>query len=173
MAFFGFLRVSEFTAPTTTSYDSRRTLLNSDILAGTDLTIRIKTSKTDPYRRGCDIVIAPSGSSVCAVQAYKEYQQLQQRFDHHPAFIFRNGLFLTRQALNDITRQLITRAGVQNAHLYSTHSFRSGAATSAAKANLPDWLIKTLGRWRSDSYQIYITTPVAVLRSVPSRLVSA
>lgn len=38
-----------------------------------------------------------------------------------------------------------------------------GATTSAAAANIPDHLIKLLGRWSSDCYQRYIRTPPAVL----------
>ena len=44
---------------------------------------------------------------------------------------------------------------------YASHSFRTGAATTAAAAGLPAWLIKTLGRWRSNAFQSYIhTSPV-------------
>ena len=36
-----------------------------------------------------------------------------------------------------------------------------GGATTAAARGVPDHLIKTLGRWSSDAYQIYIRTPVS------------
>ena len=42
--------------------------------------------------------------------------------------------------------------------LYHGHSFRSGAATSASRANIEDHMIKVLGRWSSDSYCRYIKT---------------
>ena len=34
---------------------------------------------------------------------------------------------------------------------FSSHSFRSGGATSAANLNVPDRLFKVHGRWKSDS----------------------
>ena len=38
-------------------------------------------------------------------------------------------------------------------HSYVNHSFRIGAATTAAAAGLPAWLTKVMGWWSSDAYQ--------------------
>jgi len=50
------------------------------------------------------------------------------------------------------------------------HSFRIGAATTAAVAGLPPWLIKTLGRWNSDAYMSYVHAPITMISQVPSIL---
>ena len=56
LAFFGLLRVSEYTSPTRASYDAAHTLLYSDILLTSPLRVAavcIKASKTDPFKYGC------------------------------------------------------------------------------------------------------------------------
>ena len=55
---------------------------------------------------------------------------------------------------------------------YSSHSFRIGAATTAAAVDLPPWLIKKLGRCYCDAYLTYLCCPDSVLSSVPLVLAS-
>lgn len=40
---------------------------------------------------------------------------------------------------------------------YKGHSFRIGAATSAAARGIPLSVIQNMGRWKSDSFMRYIT----------------
>ena len=53
---------------------------------------------------------------------------------------------------------------------YAGHSFRIGAATTAAHQGIHDSLIKTLGRWESAAYTRYIrmapSTPCKVAKSI-------
>ena len=58
---------------------------------------------------------------------------------------------------------LLTKVGLK-AELYAGHSFRIGAATTAAVAGLPDWLIQAMGHWSSDCYKQYIRITNASLK---------
>ena len=55
---------------------------------------------------------------------------------------------------------------------YAGHSFRIGAATTAAQRGVQDSLIKTLGRWESSAYMTYIRTAPETLRKVARTLVT-
>ena len=79
---------------------------------------------------------------------------------------------LSRYHLTDVFQRLLQQSGYQQC-LYSSHSFRIGAVTTAAVADLAAWLIKSLGRWSSDAYQIYIQCPPETLRLIPSLLARA
>ena len=58
LAFFGFLRVSEYTAMRTQSFDPESTLCFNDITVNHLIHVKIKSSKTDPFRCGVDIRLA-------------------------------------------------------------------------------------------------------------------
>ena len=55
---------------------------------------------------------------------------------------------------------------------YSGHSFRIGAATTAARQGEAETTIKMLDRWKSSAYQLYIKTPWQQLAAISERLVT-
>ena len=78
---------------------------------------------------------------------------------------------MTRDFFVTAIREALTKAGL-NAGEYAGHSFRIGAATTAAQQGLQDSLIKTLGRWQSSAYTLYIRTPRETLTRVAKLLVN-
>ena len=84
-------------------------------------------------------------------------------------FVFKDGSYLTREHLVPHLRVGLRQAGLE-ADRYSGHSFRIGAATTAAQAGVKDSFIKMLGRWESAAYQHYVRTPRDQLAVISSHL---
>ena len=163
LAFYGFLRASEFTSSS---------LQWSDVqFSATTIAVDLRQSKTDPFRRGHTITIQATLTSTCPVRAINCFAELSTL---RSGSVYYGGRFtpLSRDHLTDVLRHLLQQAGYQQ-RLYSSHSFRIGAVTTAAAAGLPAWLIKSLGRWSSDAYQTYIQCPPETLCLIPSLLARA
>lgn len=86
-----------------------------------------------------------------------------------PLFLVSADTPLTRSVLIRHLRYLLQRLGLNASH-YAGHSFRKGAATTAAAAHIPDHLMKALGRWSSDGYQRYIHTPPQLIKEAQLNL---
>ena len=120
----------------------------------TRVQVRIKQSKTDPFRRGVNIYVGRTGADLCPVSAMLDYLNVRG-MSAGPLFKFEDGRPLTRQRFVDEVRKGLKLAGI-NQDKYSGHSFRSGAATTAAARGVEDSIIKTLGRWESLAYLQYV-----------------
>ena len=175
MCFFGFLRSGEIVVPSATTYNPAVHLSYGDVKADNIATpqyieVTIKASKTDPFRKGVTVYLGSTGAALCPVAAILRYM-VTRGSRPGPFFLFKDGHPLTRDRLVTEMRKAMSLAGVDSKH-YSGHSFRIGAATTAAARGLQDSLIKTLGRWESAAYTLYIRTPRSELCAVASRLIS-
>ena len=103
------------------------------------MSVFLKASKTDAYRQGHMLFIACSPSPVCAVTAMRNFFLAAR--PRGPLFSFQSGRLLTRSAVVHLLRDVARHAGLPYKSLKG-HSFRIGAASTAAAAGLPDWLIK-------------------------------
>ena len=172
LGYFGFLRAAEFTVPNLASFSPAIHLSVADMAVDSlqslaCLRVRIKASKTDPFRQGCHIHIGLGRAPLCAVQALLAYLSLRGDVPG-PLFLLANGQPLSRSILTDWLRQIFSTAGIEGN--FSSHSFRIGAATVAARNGIPDHLIQALGRWTSNAYQLYIRTPSEALAGISSQL---
>jgi len=64
-----------------------------------------------------------------------------------------------------LTSQLLQQGGINQTNS-ALHSFRNSTATTTTATGFPAWLIKSLGRWNSDAYLIYIRYPNTVLSAI-------
>ena len=173
LAFFGFLRAGELTVPGDGSFDSTTHLGREDLAVDNPadpavLQLRLKASKTDPFRKGVFLYIGKGAPDLCPVSAILSYLLVRGRREG-PLFMFSDGRFLTRQRFVAAVRDALKVAGIECSK-YCGHSFRIGAATTAATRGMEDGLIKTLGRWKSLAYLEYIKIPRQQLASYSSLL---
>ena len=136
MAFYGFLRASEFATPSLKWQHVQRT--------DNTYTIFIEQSKTDPFHCGHSITIYASSTSTCPVRTLQLYAEtVPQHYDNSPIFKGRKFSPLKLQQLTHTIHHL----------LQSTLALPQPQFSKwyAATAGLPDWLIKALGRWNSNA----------------------
>lgn len=82
LAYFGFLRCCEFTVSNKFAGDVHLTL--SDIVINEDhLSVLLKQSKTDPFRKGITLLIFQTGSCLCPYAAVVKYKQFRDKFFPH------------------------------------------------------------------------------------------
>lgn len=133
----------------------------------------LRRSKTDQAGLGSYVRLADIGSvgglsPFAAVDSWLQLRLEGRRVDQ----VAKEPLFLCHRAgssaptplsieyFRAMLQQLLSRAGFP-ASSYSGHSFRKGCASLLAAAQVPDSVIKAIGRWKSDSFLDYIVTPLS------------
>ena len=165
VGFHGFLRCGELV-----------NLTRDDITLAADLTalsVRIRHSKTDQSGKGFTLLIGPSpDQEVCPVRAIQQYLSLNFLSSHAQLFTYRSGAALSKQDISREIRNLLPLCGVVCPEEYATHSLRIGVATAAAIAEVPEHLIRHIGRWKSDAALKYIRVCSVEVSQLSAKLAS-
>ena len=126
--------------------------------------VRLKVSKTDPFRQGQTIVIGKTNSPLCPISAMVAYLNSRpSSLVSGPLFVYISGAFLTREKLTGETRLLISNGGLDSSE-FAGHSFRIGAATTAASPNLPPWLITEAYHLEAYNLSLYVGNNAGVFQ---------
>ncbi len=157
VAFFEFFRVSELVQ----SKPGQRGITIHDISLGADgeqVTFSLQDSKGDRTQKGVTITLDPIPQHpLCPVRAMKQYLSVRPP-GPESAFIHMDHTALTRYQFQAVLKKTLAHSGHPTDD-YSSHSFRIGAATSAAMNGVKQELIMQLGRWGSDSFRSYVRIP--------------
>jgi len=159
--FFSFCRSGEITVQRENDYDPNTHLSFGDLRADHEsrpntISLLIKQSKTDQERKGVTVIIGKTGDDICPVSALLSYLALRGNRPG-PLFQWEDGSPLSKPKFVKEVRAALTAAKLP-AHNFAGHSFRRGAATTAAMVGIQDSTIQTLGRWKSSAYLLYIKT---------------
>ena len=124
LAFYGFLRCSELMC--NGPFDRNIHLTHVDVTFVPDINklqrmeVRIKKSKTDPFRQTALTIIAKTHTNICAVSAVRDFilQTPNSNLDSL-LFQFRDGSYLSRRSLASNLHALIDMCGLHSKD-YST-----------------------------------------------------
>ncbi len=159
-AFFGFMRIGEFAAVSRTRLQ-QSLLLFSDICfcdvgkASASVLISFRYTKTNKSGIPQQIrLVCYDEKPLCPVKALSDFAAIRP-LSHGGFFCHFNGDPLTQFQFNAMLRKLLHFSGLGGVK-FTAHSFRIGAATTAAAAGIPRADIQSMGRWRSDAVNSYI-----------------
>jgi len=134
------------------------------------IALTLRKSKTSQFK-AVKVYIYPNASPLCAVKAVTSFMELTANFKQckpgSPFFWLPDTTPMTSRHFNTLFKLAVGKAGLNPKH-FSSHSLRSGAATTAANSGVPPYLIQKLGRWKSDCYQIYIQNPKIAFKRAQS-----
>ncbi|ROJ30515.1 hypothetical protein DPX16_2368 [Anabarilius grahami] len=134
--------------------------LRAQILSGISFhteyfSIYLKHSKTDRDYNGSTINISRTNDGYCPLTAMNRLVSSRSKSNPaDPLFITEKGEAMSKHWFASRLRTACLHCGMDPA-LYTSHSFRIGAATTAASTvSIP--MLKAMGRWSSSAYQRYI-----------------
>ena len=150
------MRIGEFTYDKVEcDFNSWNLTRGSVSLSEDRLFLVLPASKTDLFRRGITLTISATTDEAFAIKSLRNLFEQFPKPHHHLLFFNSAGTY----GRNYVTKKLqegIRVLGYEGN--YTGHSFWRGAATSARLAGLSEEEIQLLGRWKSNSYRLYIET---------------
>ena len=148
-AFFVFFRIGELLEITSSGQQGLSTndIAVDSLSEPSAIQIHLRRSKTDQYGQGVAIYLGRTEGDICPVTALISYLGVRGS-SGGPLFTYSDGKALTKQCLVANVREALEALGYDS-KVYAGHSFRIGAATTAAERGIEDSVIKLLGRWES------------------------
>ena len=162
VAFFGFFRLGELLVGNEAEYTTTTHLSWGDVAVNSNsmasmVKIHLKRSKCDQFGAGADVLLGRTGCDVCPVEAIIAYVNQRGKSPGY-FFIDSGGNVITKPRFITKLRDYLKAIGLPSDQ-FAGHSFRIGAATTAAQVGIEDSMIQTLGRWHSAAFLRYIQTP--------------
>ena len=165
LALQGLLRGAEFTADG--AFDRGRDLTRADVVCLTDerLVLLMRPCKNMHHLRGktVPLIIGAGGEYIDAVAEMRNLFRVDPvaRADAASTPLFRVGNTagerkpLTTTHVRSWVKALMVSVG-ENPEQFGAHSLRIGGATALFAAGAEPTIIRTMGRWSSDIYRLYV-----------------
>jgi hypothetical protein len=139
--------------------------------------VRMRKRKDLKVLRGkqAEVVLAGGGACFDAAAALETWLLCRRALglpEDGPLFCTPAGISITVSMVRDMVREVMAAAGRQPA-MYGAHSLRIGGASAALAAGVPPALIRLMGRWSSDVYEVYCRMSVQAALQVGQAVASA
>jgi len=159
MCFIGFFRAGEITIPTLPAFNSSNHLSRGDLAIDNKdhpqvLKVRLKKLKVDHLGKGVDVYMGKTDCHLCPVIAFIQYMSARGSAEV-PFFIFKNENYKSTCMFKSRIRAALKSLGLPEEN-FTGHSFRIGAATTAASVGIEHSVIHSMGRWSSSASLVYI-----------------
>ena len=163
-------------------FDPEQHMLPSDVrFPPGGMAVRMRKRKDLKVLSGkhATVVFGEGGTFVDAVADMRRWLRVRREHgvpEDRPLFCHRDGSAITTEEVRQCVRSLMAAAGRDPA-LYGGHSLRIGGASAALAAGVSPQLIRLMGRWSSDIYEIYcrisLEAAMSLGRSVGSATVTS
>jgi integrase len=172
--FFGAFRGHEILCKQEKEFDPAFTLLWEDVdvrktAGGREkwLEYKVKAPKEDRAGRVTVVDVYQSIPELCPVRAFERWRELKPpAAAGQPMFRWASGVPLTAAALNKLLKERL-KGYIEGAdRWFTTHSFRTGAASWLGQVGADDEEVKALGRWSSRAFEEYLRLPRTKRRAV-------
>ena len=165
LAFCALLRGGEVAVPSGETFSPLRHLTRADVklIQGADgkraLRLRMRVLKGSVLTGKTHYVFIRGGGSLLdPVAELMDYFDMAPTAEEDraqtPLFCHADGTAFRREDVAAVVKQLMASIGLDPA-MFGAHSLRIGGATAALAAGVSPSLIRVLGRWSSDVYEVY------------------
>lgn len=166
LAFYAFLRVGEITKTTGSNqhYLLRKHLKFVCNTQGEDyLELTIPHYKHSKNVATLNIKQNTAQPALCPLKACQTYLLIRSHFSiEEPLFSFMDGTPISRKFFTENLKQSLAFCRLDT-YQYHSHSFRIGAATTAASSGSSELQIQQMGMWKSSAFKKYIRIPTLKL----------
>ncbi|XP_034086278.1 uncharacterized protein LOC117555511 [Gymnodraco acuticeps] len=118
----------------------------------------------------CSASAARNDSPFCPYKSMIKFLHLRSSTNPlSPLFLLPGNIPLTKHRFNYYLKQILSKSGL-SPQLFSGHSFRIGAATSAAIQGVSSSSLQQLGRWSSSAFTSYIRPDISAVLAIQRSL---
>ena len=142
------------------SCDARSSGLSIDTLH--EIFVDVLSAKNDAYGAGHRLAFLrvrqesrPAGQPFDLAEDMWAYSVWACPRKEAAFFVYQGSTRLSYDTLSKHIKAAAVRLGL-NPKFFSTHSLRIGGASALAAAGVPDYIIQTMGRWKSLAFLLYI-----------------